>query len=139
MEELDLTRWVIVMSNHGEKYVGQVPEDTFTNGGHGSAHAYLQYAVKNHEPIALHNARLMLAQYGMGGQEGGIQTMVAFVPIDLADGPMEEIHVVPSSWYFPPTVPAVIDKFKRLLKAAEDAEDANRMRQSGLHLPGVRR
>jgi hypothetical protein len=130
--ELDLTRWVIVTSNHGEKYVGQFPVDE-DNGAE-----YLKNAVKNSLPIVLTEARLMLVQYGMGG-EGGVQTMAAFVPIDLSDGPMEEIHVMPSSWYFPPTAPSVINKFKRLLKASEDAETANRMRESGLHLPGVRR
>lgn len=133
MEELDLTQWVVVMSNHGEKYVGQMPADV-ENG-----YEYFEQASNHRTPVTLTNARLMLAQYGMGGETGGIQTMVAFVPIDLSDGPMEEIHVVPSSWYFPPTAPAVVDKFKRLLKAAEDAEAANRARESGLHLPGVRR
>ena len=131
--DLDLTRWVIVTSNHGEKYVGKIP-DGVPNGA-----AYFEGCVEEKRPVQLTEARLMLAQYGMSNQDGGIQTMVAFVPIDLSDGPMEEINVMPSSWYFPPTAPSVIEKFKRLLKAADEAEGMNRARQAGIHLPGVRR
>ena len=133
MEELDLTRWVIVMSNHGEKYVGQVPVVN-----NQSPYQYFMNATKNHEPVTLHNARLMLAQYGapQGNLAAGIQCMVAFIPIDMNDGPIEEIHIVPSSWYFPETVPGVVDKFSRLLAAAEDSETRNRARQSGIATPG---
>jgi hypothetical protein len=138
MEELDLTRWVIVTSNHGEKYVGRLPE-----GENGTE--YFNTAAQDRMPVRLHGARLMLSQHGAGpeGLASGIQTMVAFIPIDLADGPLEEINVVPSSWYFPPTDPGVIDKFTRLLKAAEEAEENNRQRMSaaraGISIPGVRR
>lgn len=135
MEELNLTRWVVVTSQHGEKYVGMIPEHV------ENAAQYFIEAVEKRQPVALHNARLMLAHYGAqgGNLNAGIQTMVAFIPIDLSDGPMEEINVVPSSWYFPPTSPSVISKFKRLIKAAEDAEQANRIRQAGLVTPGGRR
>ena len=130
---MDLTQWVIVTSTHGEKYVGRMPSEVQDGA------EYFNHCISEHKPVQLSEARLMLAQYGMGGQDGGIQTMVAFVPIDLSDGPMKEINVVPSSWYFPPASPSVIEKFERLLKAAEDAEAANRAREAGLHLPGVRR
>lgn len=139
MEELDLTRWVVVTSNHGEKYVGQIPPDE------KDGRTYFYTSVEHGWPVRLHGARLMLSQYGAGpeGLSSGIQTMVAFIPIDLADGPLEEINLIPSSWYFPPTNPDIIDKFTRLLKAAEEAEESNRQRMSaaraGITIPGVGR
>jgi hypothetical protein len=135
--ELDLTQWVIVTSQHGEKYVGMFP-----GGGVETGAEYFDRHVKDGTPVRVLNARLMLCQYGAGptGLSSGIQAIVAFIPIDLAEGPLEELNVVPSSWYFPPTTPAVIDKFKRLLTAAEEAEENNRARQSaqraGISLPG---
>jgi len=134
--KLDLTKWAVVTAAHGEKFVGQVPADV------ESAWEYLFEAASNRQPVRLVNARLMLSQYGTSptGLGGGIQTMVAFIPIDLADGPMEEINIVPSSWYFPGTTDDIVDKFTRLLKAAEDAEESNRTRQSAaranITLPG---
>jgi len=132
MKELDLTRWVIVTSNHGEKFVGQIPEGVRSN------HEYFIQASNHHTPVTLHNVRLMLAQYGspQGNLAAGIQCMVAFIPIDMNEGPVEELHVVPSSWYFPETVPSVVNKFKRLLSAAEDSETRNRARQAGIAMPG---
>ena len=136
-KKLDLTRWVVVTANHGEKFVGQVPEDV------KSPSEYFQEKVAARQPVVLHGARLMLAQYGAapGGMGNGIQTMVAFLPVDLADGPLEEIHLYPSSWYFPPSVESIIEKFERLLAAAEAAELNNSRRLSATRaniiLPGA--
>ncbi len=136
-EKLDLTRWVVVTASHGEKFVGQVPSDV------KSPSEYFKEKVAAREPVVLHGARLMLAQYGTapGGMGSGIQTMVAFIPIDMADGPIKEINLHPSSWYFSPAVESIIDKFKRLLSAAEEAEANNSRRLSAskanIVLPGA--
>jgi hypothetical protein len=137
--DLDLTRWAIVSSTHGEKYIGNIPGDV-ENGAE-----YFNSAAKAKTPVRLQNVRLLLTRYGAGaaGIGAGLQTVVALLPIDLCDGPLEEINVVPSSWYSIPTTTDVVSKLKRLLDAAEKSEENNRLataaKNANLTIPGGRR
>lgn len=134
MSELAFEKIVIVASMHGEKFFGTLPDHV------EDPDKYFSEAINQNKPVIIENVRIMLSQCGAvtraDGSMGGIQTTVALIPIDLADGPMEKIHVRPSSWYFPSEVLNIRESVTRLLKQAEDGELRNRAIRSGLSVAG---
>lgn len=129
----NFSRVVIVNSKHGEKYIGEVP-------GTENAHQVLARAAEGQLPFALVNARLLISQMRMNqagdGQVHSVANMILLVPIDMCPGPLEKIHVVPSSWYFPINTPSIQKKVEELIKGAEDNEKVNSAMEAGIHVPG---
>ena len=131
----EYTHLAIVTSQHGEKFIGYVPAiEKFPA-------AYIAKCVEDNIPIVLNEVRLFVTQVSPEmsretGQILGVKTFAALMPVDVFSGPMETLHVRPSSWYFASEVPSLKKKLDMLLDAAVKNEAVSQARDAGIHIPG---
>lgn len=133
MSDIDWKRLVIVAAVHGEKYLGWLPDEPL-------ARDFLERGPKG-GPIKLLDVRNLIGQsspqIGPGGTVMGFTRLLLLMPIDTTVGPVPELYVIPSTWYFPGDHgDEAKEQIKNLLKHAVDGEERMRARMVGIHLPG---
>ena len=125
----DFDRIVVVTAQHGEKFIGWVPE------GEDPA-KYMESPT-----VLIKNARLLATQqqpkFDARQNVVGVSVLVAMIPIDMFPSAMPNLRVHPSSWYFPFENRETEKKIEQLLAAAERNEGINRAIDAGLSVPGV--
>lgn len=135
--------FVVVTSNHGDKYAGWLkvaPTGSIKEKHLKSDEDLMICASECNSPVVLYDARQLFSNVVPQPTKKGmtLSRMVLLVPIDSNSGPISELYVVPSSWYFPARIEGALGRFKSLLKQAEDQEGINRAADAGLTLPGIR-
>lgn len=131
----DVDRLVMVTSQHGEKFLGSIPSSVGDN-----PKQYIEDCATKHIPIILENVRIFHsesnAQMNQAGQVMGIKTFAALLPIPLFSGPVERMHLLISTWFFPSETPSGSKRINELLEAAEKNEKVSQALEAGIHIPG---
>lgn len=136
MKDIDWERLVVVTAVHGERCLGWVPQEPNLD-----PKKYLEERGQAGLPIKLQDVRNLVSQttpsVDTRGNIVGLSKMLMLLPIDLFNGPLRELHVIPSSWYFPgdnsdDCKKQVVD----LIEQAVETETRLSATAAGLHLVG---
>lgn len=137
MKDINWSRLAVVTAIHGEKFVGWIPEEA------GDPKKYLDEHGLAGKPIELQDVRLLVGQatpsIDQRGNIVGISKMLLMMPIDVMNGPMTLMHIIPSVWYLVPENEAIQKKIEDLLNNSVETEARLSAADAGLHLPGIGR
>jgi hypothetical protein len=99
MGEINWERLVVVTAVHGEKYLGWLACEDI------DPKKYLEEHGQAGSPITLQDARNLVSQAQSNvdhqGNVLGVSRFLLLMPIDVLNGPLPSLQVIPSSWYFP--------------------------------------
>jgi hypothetical protein len=122
---IDPSHLVVVTSQSGEKYVGNVPEDVV------DAFSYME----EEDCIELDDARCLIGQVRVSEQKASGTSVSSFsliVPIDVASSAIPRLWIRPSSWYFPHVDPDIYKKIIDLIALCQKNESIARARNAGI-------
>jgi hypothetical protein len=117
---------VVIISKHGEKYVGTV------NGS--------PLFIDGSKPVELLNARLLITRaQAVGTPTGeivGLKNFMCIANIDMAKKPIPKLYLYPSAWYFLTDLPDSYEDLDQLFKQADDNDITSSAKRAGIHIPG---
>lgn len=133
MKGIDWQRLVVVSSMHGERYLGSVSWTV------SDPKKYLEERGQAGLPIRLHDVRNLLGQVSprvdAEGKLAGFSRMMVLLPLEMINGPLPELYVIPSSWYFPGENGDECKKLvTKMIEEAAEAEIRASATAAGLHL-----
>lgn len=128
MNDINWERLVVVTAVHGEKYLGWIPL-TIEN-----PKQYLTDCAQNRLTVQLQDVRNLISQ--ISENQRGVSKVTLLMPIDMVEGPLEHLDVVPSSWYFPGETggDGHKKKIEDLLEFSVENETRMKAKAVGLHL-----
>lgn len=144
--KIDMGRKVVVVTEAGEKYVGDVPNTLpkYLNSGSDidgkvTPEEYMSTCYRKGEPARLLNARVVLSQRSMNvappeapGQQGrivGANVFMILMPLDGHKKPAKEIYITMSSWMFPKDDNDVAQAYADFIAQADIAEKESSARE----------
>ena len=134
-DERNWDRMIVVAATHGERIHGWLRKDVDTRVTE-SFDMYMQACCANRTPVPIMNARNLVGQKDVRvdpqGNFLGIVPMLALMPVDMFMGPIEEYHVIPSSWYFPGRIEGARKIMDKLLEVTEANELRSRAAAAGI-------
>lgn len=136
-DEKDIARIVIVTAQHGEKYLGHIPAEV------PDPIAYVRDKAADGKPIMLEEVLLLASQLQTETDaRGAIKSVGRFnllVSVDLVEGALSKLNVIPSAWYFISENPGsekVLDELIQVSKRnAEEAARVSSAIKAGIELP----
>lgn len=120
---MDWDKLIVVVAQHGEKYIGELEHQR----------GYIFECMTEGRPIQLKNVRQLITQLQIrqnpNGDVMGAGTMAFIMPIDGAEGPIEEMWLDVAAFYYPKENQVTQTVLEGLLNTCMAAES---QRRSGL-------
>ena len=145
-EEIKWDQLVGIIAEHGEKYLGYVPERLAK--GKEAVTNYIQACRANHGAVEFEHARFLINQLNAvtdRGQLQGLSSFTLLIPPEISKKPIT-MFVCPSAWYFPGDDETMCKAVVSLFENARRQEIEARAQESHLEvggspiiLPGLRR